>query len=56
MQIKEKEKELAQEELQNSVEVTPIETQPLESMNTTGLVSFLSCIIEFKGSHLSDRV
>lgn len=34
--IKEKEKELAQEELQNSVEVTPIETQPLESMNTTG--------------------
>lgn len=29
--IKEKEKEL-----QNSVEVTPIETQPLESMNTTG--------------------
>ncbi|CAI8610158.1 unnamed protein product [Vicia faba] len=30
--IKEKEKELAQEELQNSMEVAPIETQPLESM------------------------
>ncbi|GAU36055.1 hypothetical protein TSUD_208250 [Trifolium subterraneum] len=41
--IKEKEKELTQEELQNSMEVNPNETQPLESMITTaaGLVSFL---------------
>lgn len=34
--IKEKEKELAQEELQNSMEVNPIETQTLESMTTGG--------------------
>ncbi|KAK2357636.1 transcription factor CAULIFLOWER A [Trifolium repens] len=33
--IKEKEKELAQEEQQNSMEMNPIEIQPLESMVTT---------------------